>query len=50
VPKTMKTLACQEAVALTSDLNGRRIRVASDCKTVLVSLEEVTMGIYTHIV
>ena len=49
-PETLEALACREAVALALDLDARRIKVASDCKSVISSLEEGTRGSYAHIV
>ena len=48
--ESLEALACREALALASDLHVRHIRVASDCKNVITSLEEGTMGVYAHII
>jgi ribonuclease HI len=48
--KTLESLACREAVSLPKDINARKVRVASDCKNVVVNLEKDTIGVYTYIV
>jgi ribonuclease HI len=48
--ETLEALACREAVAIARDVNARRVQVASDCLSVIKSLEQGTMGAYANIV
>lgn len=48
--ETLEAMACCEAVDLARDIGARKVMVASDCRNVVASLEQGTMGAYAHIV
>jgi hypothetical protein len=43
-PAVLKTLACRDAVALASDLQATKIKIASNCIEALQSLENSYLG------
>ena len=49
-PETLEALACREAIALASDILAHRILMASDCRSVINTLETGTMGVYAQVV
>jgi ribonuclease HI len=49
-PETLEALACREAIALARDINIRKAMIASDCLSVVQSIEEGSRGVYAHIV
>jgi ribonuclease HI len=49
-PETLEALACREGVALALDIGARRVKIASDCSSVIASLRQGTMGLYAHVV
>jgi ribonuclease HI len=49
-PPSLEAMACREALALSEDLTLQRVHVASDCKTVVVDINEGTRGSYSMIV
>ena len=46
----LEALACREACALAIDVSVQRVRVASDCRNVIINLDQEAMGSYGHIV
>jgi hypothetical protein len=49
-PETLEALACQEAIALASDLLLEKMVIALDCLSVVLNLKEGTRGHYAHII
>jgi ribonuclease HI len=49
-PPTLEALACREALALATDVAGRRLVIASDCKQVVLDIAERTGGQYAAII
>jgi ribonuclease HI len=47
--ETLEAMACREAVDLTREIGAQKVMVASDCRNVVASLEQGTMGAYAHI-
>jgi ribonuclease HI len=48
-PETLEAMAVREGLNLALDLNLSKIRVASDCSSVVVALQEVNLGKYSHV-
>lgn len=49
-PETLEAMACREAISLASDIAAVRVQVASDCQSVISSIQEGTLGTYSHII
>ena len=48
-PEVLEAMAVREGLNLAQDLLLTRIRVASDCLSVIISLKEQNLGRYSHI-
>jgi ribonuclease HI len=47
--ETLEALACREACGLARDIYASRVRVASDCKTVVQNLEQANQrGLFPY--
>ncbi|TVU19810.1 hypothetical protein EJB05_35982, partial [Eragrostis curvula] len=49
-PETMEAVACREGLALAADLGLRRFRMASDCLSVVKTIQRSGLGAYGHVV
>ena len=49
-PEVAKAMACQEGLALASDLDLQKIRIATDCVNVVKNIYGQDMGLYGHII
>jgi ribonuclease HI len=49
-PEILEAMAVREGVNLAQDLNLPRIRLATDCLSVVKALKEVNLGSYSHII
>jgi hypothetical protein len=49
-PEVLEALSCREGCALAQDINVRKVLIANDCRNVVTSIEDGTMGSYAHIV
>jgi hypothetical protein len=50
ITETMEAMACREGLALATGALLSKVRVASDCSSVVRSIHEGSMGVYGHIV
>ena len=48
-PEVAEAMACREGLALASDLDLQKIRIATDCVNVVKSIHGQGMGLYSHI-
>ena len=49
-PEVAEAMACREGLALASDLDLQKIRIATDCVNVVKNIYGQGMGLYGHIV
>jgi ribonuclease HI len=47
--QTLEALGCDEACVLAKDIHATSVRVALDCKNMVQTLDQGTMGVYSHI-
>jgi ribonuclease HI len=48
-PEVLEAMAVREGLCLAEDLLIQRVRIASDCQSVIKALEEKNLGRYSHI-